>query len=459
MSEKVSWAERLDGWGSVVMGLGSALRDKVESFSFSGSARAWDNWTTNETAYQQDDIVAKIVDTFPTDATREGFKLGTGDTVTDKALGEDISKSGALEALKNSWKWSNLHGGGATWVIVDDGRRQDEPVNWANIRRIISFRDLTSFEVSPEKFYEDPMQSNWGKPQLFRLETTGLQVGFSTTTMIHESRLIKFRGVPPRRTDETSPGRHWWGVSMLERANEPMRWSNLIYKATAHLVSDSAQSVMKIKGLAAMINANQGEQVLKRLGIVDTGRSIARAIAIDAEGEDFTRQPLQLSGLHEILTKSDSRLASSVGLPVTKLFGTSPGGMNATGESDLQGHYGNVSGAQADKLKPALDELIRFFVADKSRPFGKVKTWTITFNPLKKLSGTEEADRRNKIANTDKIYVDMGAVLPEEISASRFGPEGFSEETTIDLTLRTDKPAETVQHEATTQNEVQNAKP
>ncbi|MFP3681974.1 DUF1073 domain-containing protein, partial [Pseudomonas sp. SIMBA_041] len=45
-------------------------------------------------------------------------------------------------------------------------------------------------------------------------------------------------------------------------------------------------------------------------------------------------------------------------IPVTRLFGRSPAGMNATGESDLQNYYEVVQQQQESTLGPILDKLL-----------------------------------------------------------------------------------------------------
>jgi hypothetical protein len=48
----------------------------------------------------------------------------------------------------------------------------------------------------------------------------------------------------------------------------------------------------------------------------------------------------------------------------------------------------------------------------------------------------EQADLEKKHAEKDKLYIDAGVVLPEEIALSRFRPEGWSAETQIDRDAR-----------------------
>ena len=45
-------------------------------------------------------------------------------------------------------------------------------------------------------------------------------------------------------------------------------------------------------------------------------------------------------------------------IPATRLFGRSPEGMNATGDSDIQNYYEKISTKQDAQLRPILEKLL-----------------------------------------------------------------------------------------------------
>jgi phage-related protein (TIGR01555 family) len=51
-------------------------------------------------------------------------------------------------------------------------------------------------------------------------------------------------------------------------------------------------------------------------------------------------------------------IAGAAEIPVTRLFGRSPAGMNATGESDLQNYYDMITERQESDLGPIIEKLI-----------------------------------------------------------------------------------------------------
>jgi phage-related protein (TIGR01555 family) len=171
------------------------------------------------------------------------------------------------------------------------------------------------------------------------------------------------------------------------------------------------------------------------------GRSVAKALIIDADGETFERKPTPFTGLADLLDRFQSRLAAASRIPVTILMGEAPAGLNATGDADIRKFYDRVASYQHDVIKPALEIVLRLLLLEQGTEPG---SWCIEFNSLYQQTEAEIADTRLKVAQADNIYATMGALFPEEIALSRFTPEGWSMETQIDQSVR----KELVQHAA-----------
>ena len=51
-------------------------------------------------------------------------------------------------------------------------------------------------------------------------------------------------------------------------------------------------------------------------------------------------------------------IAGACEIPASRLFGRSPSGLNATGESDLKMYYEKIGQLQENYLRPALEKLL-----------------------------------------------------------------------------------------------------
>lgn len=168
--------------------------------------------------------------------------------------------------------------------------------------------------------------------------------------------------------------------------------------------------------------------------------SSTRNVLIDADGESFTRTEVgALAGLAAVLDKFLLLLLSGAAeIPVTILMGQSPAGLSATGESDVRWFYDRIKSAQTSTLQPNLLRLILLLCLAKDGPTKGVvpAKLAVEFAPLWQMTPLELADLRQKQSTTDAAYITAQVVTAEEVAASRFRPEGWSPETTIDLGAR-----------------------
>ncbi len=248
--------------------------------------------------------------------------------------------------------------------------------------------------------------------------------------------MIQFLGTRTSARERQRNG--GWPHSVLQRAHVILRNSSSNWQSVSHLMSDASQAVFKIKGLMRMIASGETATLQTRMQTVDMSRSVARAIAIDADSEAFERVATSFAGIGDIIEKDEMRIASAARVPVTILMGRSPGGLNSTGESDTRGFYDRVRTAQINKLQPKIEHLIRliFKAADGPTNGQEPERWSIKFKPLWQTTPEEEAGVRKTTSETDKNYVDSGVLLPEEVAIARFRPEGYSTELAIDLEER-----------------------
>jgi phage-related protein (TIGR01555 family) len=92
-------------------------------------------------------------------------------------------------------------------------------------------------------------------------------------------------------------------------------------------------------------------------------------------------------------------VAGAARIPVTKLFGRSPAGMNSTGESDMNNYYDYIDGLRETMFRPVLEKLL---------PIMAVSCWghvpddlEIAFPPMRTPDANEIAEITAK--NTSAI--------------------------------------------------------
>ena len=420
-------SERADSWSNLVTGLGAAS-GRLD-FTFLREPRLDDQ--TLEDMFSDDPYASRIVRAVPEEALRRGFKVRCGDQAAESAIHARLEELNVPSKAAEAWTWARLFGGAVFFVGADDGRDPALPLDAANVWAVRFVTVLDKRELFPTGWYQDPLSPLFGEPELYRFSRVG-GVGVDSRT-VHASRLVRFDGAltTRRRRRENNS----WCQSELQRIVSKLREFNGNSTATSTLLQDASQAVFKLKNLMDLMAADKQDLVRKRLQLMDMARSAARAIMLDADGEDFSRvESGALTGIADVLDKSFLMLAGAAEIPVTILMGQAPAGLSATGDSDIRWFYDRIQTAQQNILRPRLERVVRLLLLAKNGPTRGVEPakWSIEFESLYQLTELERADLRSKQATVDVQYIQAGVLTPEEVAHNRFRPEGYSTETAID---------------------------
>ena len=440
---------RGDGWENVTSGHGTKrdrrFANRTKSVPPSTNRQEW------EDLYVGDDMAAKIIDLPIEDMIREWITVNVDTQVDGEAdrggevkenvqVADDVLQFlDDLDARANvteAMTWARVFGGGLLRLDADDGNpNQWEPLNEDRIRSLDTLVPYDRWEVEIFRTYDDHTKlSTFGKPEIYRvISSTGERGGaVAPEELVHETRMIRFKGVRTnRRRMRRNDG---WHDPALLRVQEILGDFGISWAGVAHLLSDFAQAVFKMKGLADAVSQSEGALVLERMMIMDTCRSTVRMIPIDAEDEDFERKVTPMAGLPQTMDRLMIRLAAAARMPVTVLFGRSAAGMNATGEGDQKMWHERVGAMQETDLRSPLERLIKIALLAGNGPTNgrEPQGWALHFNPLDHPTEKEKADTRKITAETDQTYIDLDVLDAEEVRQSRFGGETYSSETTID---------------------------
>src|SRR6185436_11607604 len=196
------------------------------------------------------------------------------------------------------------------------------------------------------------------------------------------------------------------------------------FSSSRSMVSEASIGVVKLRGLIAMLAGPNQDIITKRLSLMDQAKSLVRALVLEAgDGnsapESFERVAMQFSGVPEMLDRFANLLSAVTGIPVTRLMGMAPAGLNATGDSDMRQWFDSVRSYQNRSIKP---KLLRLFDLICRAEGWTGENVTIEFNKLWQETPKEEADRRKTVAETDALYITNQVVSPERVAANRFGP-------------------------------------
>lgn len=415
-SRAAKTATRHDGWMSMLSAVGTQ-RDPRQYATFKAITT---NWRENIDLWRQDDLAGRIVEEPPNDMLREGWELcieGDDDNELSKrvtTLLEDLCLDDRL------WQGLCLEravGGSGIVMGTQDLADMEDPLELDDVRGLKWLETFEPLELQASKWQVDPELPGFGRPETYTFFPQSPGGAKKTGFRIHASRIIVFPGIVVSRRQITSQA--GWGDAILTRCRETLRDFQTSWAAAGVLMHSFATPVWKIKNLAEIIALDRDAEVKARIEIMQLAMATLRAVVIDAEGEEFERKQTPITGLPEMMQQFATRLAAAAQMPVTKLMGVSPGGMNATGESDTRGWYDVIGSMQERKLKRPIETAVK--VAFRALGIDEPKNWYIKFHPLWQPTEQEQATTRFTQSQTDEKYINLGVYSADEVRAQGFG--------------------------------------
>lgn len=364
--------------------------------------------------YQYNGLFSKIIDRPAEEALKHGIEYNISDQTLADFLDDALDRLDWEEKATTAIRWARLFGGAVIVMLLDDGRGLEEPVNWQDIRSVEELRVYERAIVQP-----DPNCYLTGKAEYFDISST-----YGGFFRVHRSRCLVFKNgsLPEYATPQQY---FYWGLPEYVRIRRDLSIALHTHQSAANMIDKSVQPVYKQRGLQSTLAGPDGDdKTLKRLLVLDASRGMMNSVAIDMDGEDYSFQTFQLSGASEILESTYSLLSAVTCIPQTILFGRSPSGENATGESDLENYYNFVEGIQKRMLKKNIRTLLKAVVQAGvyDRSIAESQTIKPTFKPLWSLSEAEQAtvelskaQRAQATAQTAQLYIDMQVLQPDEV--------------------------------------------
>jgi phage-related protein (TIGR01555 family) len=440
--------KRADGWENFSTGIGT-LGDKTTRGRFTTVQRLNDTELTN--LFNGSSIAAKVVEKRPTEMFRAGYKLKANDVGEDDA--KDLQDYANEELHVDEWfltakVFEGLYGGYLLVLGADDGGMPWEPLVEERIKTFAWINGMDRRFAYVNEYYPDD-HPKAGQPMTYLTSNAvatpysgtklrgGLKqtsasrlraAGFSTA-IIHETRCIRFGGV---RTDVLSmQSLAGWGWSLLQRIYDGLRKFEHAFDATSYLLSDASQAVFKRKGLFSAISNGQLDAIRQRLRLLEEWRSVAHAVLLDSEGEEFERAPTSFAGISDLLDKMMLKFAAEADTPVTEIFGRAASGLNAAAgaDSETRKWYDKIRGERETQLAPMQRRVYRLIARSQDCPVTLPKgdaasgiKWTIDYGALWEPTDQEQAETDLKVAQRDAIYAGpsgIGAYTAEEIAIER----------------------------------------
>lgn len=359
------------------------------------------DWQTINSLYRSHWVVRRIIDVIPEDMIKNGYKILS--QIEPKQIKRIVKLDRTTQTSRKileGCKLGRLYGGAGALIMIE-GHEDilDTPLEYDQIMPD-SYKGLLVLDrwsgITPnEELVTDVSDSEFGMPKYYTISSDNLERGIR----VHHSRILRFMGRDLPYLEKLAET--YWGASEIEHVFDELRKRDNVSWNIAMLTFMANLRVFKMEGMEQVL-ATGSEKVLQDLYNTVQSMNVLmnnNSMQIIGANDGYESHQYTFGGIGEVYDRFMMDLAGAAETPVTKLFGRSPAGMNATGESDMQNYYDTIEEKQESLLRPVYDKILPIMMMSE---LGAIPDdFDYEFNPVRRPSDDEMADLASK--NIDSI--------------------------------------------------------
>ncbi len=312
--------------------------------------------------YRTDWLCKRIIDMPTEDMTRAWYTIASG---IDESDLHEISRLEARHSVKqemaNAIRWARLYGGALALIVIrDEEDKLDQPIDMEMLLPGC-FQGLLVLDRTQGIMPSAELESNlddpdFGLPMYYDVNMdSGMYGG---RIRIHHSRVLRFVGRELPHLETVSE--NYWGASEMEHIHEELLKRSATSANIAQLVFQANISTLKMGDFGERLAVGSDEEKAEVFRAIEAENRFRTSYGLQllSSKDSLETHPYSFGGLSEIYEQFMMDMAGAAEIPATKLFGRSPSGMNATGESDLRNYYESIAQMQERMLRPALEKLV-----------------------------------------------------------------------------------------------------
>lgn len=369
------------------------------------------NYQAYEAAYQTSWIARRICDVVAADMTKMWREIKCAKSDDIRAEEDRLMLP---YKFNEAIRYARLYGGAAIIPITNQDLRQPldvRKIKKGDLKRLLVLDRwyVTGADIN----VMDILDEDFNLPSEY-------YVNNSKAVTVHKSHVIRVIGEPlPIRLAFQAQG---WGDSSLRQAMETVEDFLSSVGGVAESLQEFNVDTISKEGLMDEIGTDQEDRILARFRAWGMMKSVFRVSLLD-ENEKFERNQLSYSGVADMIELLMKMVAGASNTPMTKLFGDSAKGLNATGEGDEKNYFDYVSAQQAAKLDPALRKLDEILVRSAIGDFPK--DFNYVWNPLTTPSENEIATANKTQADADIAYLEANIITVSQIQRNLQAKEKY----------------------------------
>lgn len=378
--------------------------------------------------YRFNAFATTLVDLLPDSMTQKWviFKAEGRPSEITSAIQKQLDK--AAPKFNEALKLARKYGGSVILLGADDGILDyRQPLDDRNLRAIRWLNVLSSQDLKPHTYNDNPMSENFGEVEIYQFTGSAL--------FVHSSRLLRFDGV--RLSNPEMKANGGWGDSVLTRVIKHLDNFDKTHEQVFKSLKDFNQRVLKQKALAANASRPGGkEQNVQRAQQVSYLLDAMGLMVLDAENEDYYVVARNYAGVLDLLKHAAQLFAGATDIPPSKLLSLFNSSGMASEDSTQERYWsGYVGNRQNRDLLPQLERYINLLLlSSENVTQGQLIPYELEFPSLFQLTQQEEQALKDSQSQIAERYVRIQAVTPDEVARALV--DGVPIESAIDLEAR-----------------------
>ncbi|MBO1325356.1 DUF1073 domain-containing protein [Acetobacter sp. TBRC 12305] len=374
----------------------------------------------------------KPVETIVKESTREWIKFRSVDTKAE----DDGDVSDRLREIEGEFRRLRVrdvvrrqithgmgYGLGHIWIGIKGAalntEGQEKPLvigpNGVQKGSVEQLINIDPIWTNPNAYNADnPLKPDYYRPQNWWVQGT----------LVHTSRLLTV--VPFEVPDILKPAFNFGGLALPQMLEAYVHNFLRTRQSVSDLVSNFATKVLKtdMAGNAQTDGCMDfgdidADSVTGRVAAMNAWQSNNGTFVIDKENEDFAINAVPLGTLDALQAQSMEFMAGIPGIPLVKLFGIQPTGLNASSDGEIRVFYDEIAAFQEAHMGPTIRAIFHLVQLnlwgeiDPDLDFEFVHLW--------QLSEKEAAEVEKIKADTDAVNVQAGILAAEEARERQAG--------------------------------------
>lgn len=385
-------------------------------------ANFYERWREYVRWYETDWASRKIVNIPVDDAFRIPFRITGLDPQDTDVLMLEWDRLGGERQFRRALKQMRLLGGCAIYIGVADvattgaKAQLDAPLVPINVELLDGNKDAVRClnVVDTNRIYRgdinsDPLNETYDKVQEYKIDGRPVSV----------SRLIVFDGDPLFNRQNMNLFQAYrvnpagFGESVLAPLYDTLVRVTGTQEGAYHLVNMASVLLMAIKDFKTLAATKPGEEAIGKLASIINQINVYRGALIDGNGVEISQHSASFGSVPELLMSFLQILSAGSDIPATRFLGQAPGGLNATGESDLENYYNVIDSWQRQMIRPRMMKVFEIIGVAKfgGARWAKMRQkFDIDYPPLWNLKETDQAQLAEQWVEAMKTLKDMGLI-------------------------------------------------